>query len=117
MAKLRDHFVSRQHELLALTCALVEAESPSGDKDGSSAVVSLLANAAGSINAVSSVERITSEEFGEHLRWAHRYGSPTRRNQRATVAGGRKSHLRSGYFRYEGELRAGAGSTARLRGD
>jgi glutamate carboxypeptidase len=65
---LRDHFVSRQHELLALTCALVEAESPSGDKDGSSAVVSLLANAAGSINAVSSVERITSEEFGEHLR-------------------------------------------------
>jgi glutamate carboxypeptidase len=68
MAKLRDHFASRQHELLALTCALVETESPSGDKDGSSAVVSLLANAAGSINAVSSVERITSEEFGEHLR-------------------------------------------------
>src|SRR6266852_3402918 len=68
MAKLRDHFVSRQHELLALTCALVEAESPSGDKDGSSAVVSLLANAAGSINAITSVERITSEEFGEHLR-------------------------------------------------
>jgi glutamate carboxypeptidase len=68
MKTLRDHFVSRQHELLALTCALVEAESPSGDTDGSSAVVSLLANAAGSINAVSSVERITSEEFGEHLR-------------------------------------------------
>jgi glutamate carboxypeptidase len=68
MAKLRDHFVSRQHELLALTCALVEAESPSGDKDGSSAVVSLLANAAGGITAVNSVERITSEEFGEHLR-------------------------------------------------
>jgi glutamate carboxypeptidase len=68
MKELRDHFASRQHELLALTCALVETESPSGDKDGSSAVVSLLANAAGSINAVSSVERITSEEFGEHLR-------------------------------------------------
>src|SRR5258707_13434647 len=68
MIALRDHFVSRQHELLALTCALVEAESPSGDKDGSSAVVSLSANAAGGINAVSSVERITSEEFGEHLR-------------------------------------------------
>src|SRR5713101_7629015 len=68
MATLREHFVSRQHELLALTCALVETESPSGDKDGSNAVVSLLANAAGSISAVSSVERITSEEFGEHLR-------------------------------------------------
>jgi len=60
MAKLRDHFVSRQHELLALTCALVEAESPSGDKDGSLA--------AATIGSVSSVERITSEEFGEHLR-------------------------------------------------
>ena len=67
-AALRDHFVSRQHELLALICALVETESPSGDKDGSSAVVTLLAAAAGSIKAVSSVERIASEEFGEHLR-------------------------------------------------
>jgi glutamate carboxypeptidase len=47
---------------------LVEAESPSGDKDGSSAVVSLLASAAGSISAVTSVERITSEDFGEHMR-------------------------------------------------
>src|SRR5260370_17468968 len=68
MIALRDHFSSRQHELLALTCALVEAESPSGDKDGSSAVVSLLASAAGSIGAVNSVERITSEDFGEHVR-------------------------------------------------
>lgn len=65
---LRDHFIARQHELLALTCALVETESPSGDKDGSSDVVSLLASAAGSINAVTSVERITSEDFGEHIR-------------------------------------------------
>ena len=68
MNKLRDHFVSRQHELLALTCALVEAESPSGDKDGSTAAVSLLASAAATIGSVSSVERISSEEFGEHLR-------------------------------------------------
>ncbi len=65
---LRDHFIARRHELLALTCALVEAESPSGDKDGSSEVVSLVASAAGSINAVNSVERITSEDFGEHVR-------------------------------------------------
>lgn len=68
LAALRDHFVTRQHELLALTCALVETESPSGDKDGSGAVVSLLASAAGSISAVNSVERITSEDFGEHVR-------------------------------------------------
>ena len=65
---LRDHFIARQHELLALTCALVETESPSGDKDGSSEIVSLMASAAGSISAVSSVERITSEDFGEHVR-------------------------------------------------
>jgi glutamate carboxypeptidase len=65
---LRDHFIARQHELLALTCALVETESPSGEKDGSSEVVSLLASAAGSIGAVTSVERITSEDFGEHIR-------------------------------------------------
>jgi glutamate carboxypeptidase len=65
---LRDHFLERQHELLALTCALVETESPSGDKDGSSEVVSLIASAAGSISAVSSVERVTSEDFGEHVR-------------------------------------------------
>jgi glutamate carboxypeptidase len=67
MQVLRDHFFSRQHELLALTCALVETESPSGDKEGSSAVVSLLASAAGSIGAVNSVERIASEDFGEHI--------------------------------------------------
>src|SRR5437764_14951369 len=68
MKELREHFAARQHEILALTCALVEAESPSGDKDGSSAVVSLLASAASSITSVKSVERITAENFGEHLR-------------------------------------------------
>jgi glutamate carboxypeptidase len=67
MQALRDHFAARQHEVLALTCALVESESPSGDQDGSSAVVSLLASAAASIGAVNSIERIASEEFGEHL--------------------------------------------------
>jgi glutamate carboxypeptidase len=65
---LRQHFIARQHELLALTCALVETESPSGDRAGSSDVVSLVASAAGTISAVNSVERITSEEFGEHVR-------------------------------------------------
>ena len=68
MHQLRDHFAARQHELLALTCALVETESPSGDKEGSSAVVSLLASAASSIPSVKSIERITAENFGEHLR-------------------------------------------------
>ena|SRR5437868_12553546 len=67
MLALRDHFISRQHELLALTCALVEAESPSGDKEGSSAVVSLISSAAASISSVNSVERFASEDFGEHI--------------------------------------------------
>jgi len=67
MLALREHFASRQHELLALTCALVEAESPSGDQEGSAEVVSLIAKAADSISSVNSVERFTSENFGEHI--------------------------------------------------
>jgi glutamate carboxypeptidase len=67
MYLLREHFGARLHELLALTCALVETESPSGDKEGSSAVVTLLASAAGSIGAINSIERIASEDFGEHI--------------------------------------------------
>jgi glutamate carboxypeptidase len=68
LKRLREYFVARQHELLTFVCALVETESPSGDKDGSSDVVSLLASAASSIGAVNSVERITAEDFGEHIR-------------------------------------------------
>jgi glutamate carboxypeptidase len=68
MNALRDYFAAHQQELLAFVRALVETESPSGDKAGSSAVVSLLANAAGSIDSVSSVERIAFADFGEHLR-------------------------------------------------
>ncbi|HKP35676.1 MAG TPA: M20/M25/M40 family metallo-hydrolase, partial [Pyrinomonadaceae bacterium] len=65
---LREYFAARQHELLTFVCALVETESPSGDKEASSDVVDLLASAAGSIGVVNSVERITAEDFGEHLR-------------------------------------------------
>src|SRR5260370_29419554 len=68
MSALRDHFIARQHELLALTCALVETESPSGDKDGSGDVVSLIASAAGSVSAVSSAERLSREDFAETVR-------------------------------------------------
>src|SRR5438105_8967316 len=73
MQDLRNHFLARQHELLALTCALVETESPSGDMDGSGAVASVIAAAAGTIGAVNSIERITSEGFGEHVR-IHAFG-------------------------------------------
>jgi glutamate carboxypeptidase len=58
----------REGAMLALTRALVETESPSGDVEGSRAAVSLLADAAKAIGAVSSVERIESPGYGEHLR-------------------------------------------------
>jgi glutamate carboxypeptidase len=67
LTALREYFAARQHELLTFACALVETESPSGDKDGSIEVVDLLASAAASIGAVNSVERTTAEDFGEHL--------------------------------------------------
>ena len=63
-ARLRE----RQTEMLALTRALVETESPSGDVEGSRAVVSLLADAARSIAGVSSIELIESPGYGTHLR-------------------------------------------------
>jgi glutamate carboxypeptidase len=63
-----DYFVKRQREILALTRALVETESPSGDDAGSKAVVSMLAAAARTINAVTTIDRIPSENYGENLR-------------------------------------------------
>lgn len=59
---------SRQGEMLALTRALVETESPSGDFGGSRAVVNLLEEAARKIDGVTSVERTESPDYGEHLR-------------------------------------------------
>ncbi len=67
-AAFKEYFTNRQTELLALTRALVEVESPSGDKAGSKAVVSLLAAAARTIPEVTSIERVQSERYGEHLR-------------------------------------------------
>ena len=71
---LRDYFQNRQREILALTRALVEAESPSGNEASSKAVVSLLAAAARTISAVTTIERVPSENYGEHLR-VHAFGN------------------------------------------
>ncbi|HEY6187142.1 MAG TPA: M20 family metallopeptidase [Pyrinomonadaceae bacterium] len=65
---LRALVHERRGAVLALIRALVETESPSGDVAGSRAAVSLLAEAAQTIGAVSSVERIESQGYGEHLR-------------------------------------------------
>ncbi|MCU1268505.1 MAG: hypothetical protein JWM21_4823 [Acidobacteria bacterium] len=69
-----DYFVKRQREMLALTRALVETESPSGDEEGSKAVVSMLAAAARTINAITTIDRIPTENYGENLR-LHAFGN------------------------------------------
>lgn len=59
---------SRQDEILESICKLVEIESPSGDFDGSHAVVDSLVATARKIPAISSIERFTVPGYGEHLR-------------------------------------------------
>lgn len=68
IAALNDYFLSRQEAIIAFVRALVETESPSGDEAGSQAVVSLLAAAAAGISQVTTIERVASENYGEHLR-------------------------------------------------
>lgn len=65
---LSDYFLGRQDAIVAFARALVESESPSGDEAGSKAVVSLLAAAAAGISRVPAIERVASEDYGEHLR-------------------------------------------------
>src|SRR3954454_3531752 len=82
----RDHFAARQLEVLALTRALVETESPSGDEAGSKAVVSLLAAAARHIHAVTTIERIPSENYGENLR-IHAFGNGRKGTRNILILG------------------------------
>jgi glutamate carboxypeptidase len=67
-AALLKFLEARRGETLQLTRALVEKESPSGDVEGSRAVVGLLLEAARKISGVTSAERIVSPGYGEHLR-------------------------------------------------
>ncbi len=67
-AAFTDYFLARQDAIVAFARALVETESPSGDAAGSSAVVSLLAAAASGIKQVTNIDRVASENYGEHLR-------------------------------------------------
>jgi glutamate carboxypeptidase len=65
---LRAYLDGRLGEMLRLTRALVETESPSGDLRGSREVVDLLSQAARTLDGVTAVERIESPGYGEHLR-------------------------------------------------
>jgi glutamate carboxypeptidase len=67
-AALLEFLEARKGEALHLTRSLVETESPSGDVEGSRAVVGLLMEAARKVSCVTSAERIESPGYGEHLR-------------------------------------------------
>ena len=75
LAALNDYFVRGKEDVVALTRALVEAESPSGDVAGSKSVVSLLVSAAAETVGVTDIERIASENYGEHLKLNAFFGS------------------------------------------
>jgi glutamate carboxypeptidase len=57
----------RQAEVEAFIQSLVEVESPSGDVEGSRAVVDLLVQAANELACVDSIERVDVPDFGQHL--------------------------------------------------
>ncbi len=65
---MQSFIARRQNEIIRLICKLVEAESPSGDFEGSRKVVDLLVEAARAIPAIDSVERIPVPGYGEHFR-------------------------------------------------
>ena len=58
---------SRQPEIEKFMQALVEAESPSGDEEGSRAVVDLLVQATSELECVNGIERANVPGFGQHL--------------------------------------------------
>jgi len=58
---------ARQAEVEAFIQSLVEVESPSGDAEGSRAVVDLLVAAAGELACVDVMERVDVPDFGQHL--------------------------------------------------
>jgi glutamate carboxypeptidase len=58
---------ARQPEIESFIQSLVETESPSGDEQGSRAVVDLLVQHASRLNCVNEIERVNVPDFGQHL--------------------------------------------------
>src|ERR1051325_5010588 len=58
---------ARQAEVEAFIQSLVEVESPSGDVEGSRAVVDLLVHWAGKLGCGDAIERVDVPDFGQHL--------------------------------------------------
>jgi len=65
--QILDALHERQAEVEAFIQSLVEVESPSGDMEGSRAVVDLLVQAASGLSCVDSIERVDVPDFGQHL--------------------------------------------------
>jgi glutamate carboxypeptidase len=65
--RILKEFQTRQSEIESFIRALVEIESPSGDENGSRAMVDLLASAARSLKCVDEVERVNVAGYGQHL--------------------------------------------------
>jgi glutamate carboxypeptidase len=65
--QIQQTFHERQAEILSLVRRLVETESPSGDEEGSKAVVEILAEAAAKARCVSAIERVDAPGLGQHL--------------------------------------------------
>src|SRR5678815_5647923 len=68
LSATRAFLARRQDQIRDSICKLVETESPSGDFEGSRAVVDLLVDIARTIPAITSIERIPVPGYGEHLR-------------------------------------------------
>ena len=62
-----DALQTRQAEVEAFIQSLVEVESPSGDEEGSRAVVDVLVQASSRLACVDAIERVDVPEFGQHL--------------------------------------------------
>ena len=58
---------ARQPEIEAFIQSIVETESPSGDEQGSRAVVDLLVQNANRLSCVDEIERVNVPDFGQHL--------------------------------------------------
>ena len=65
--KLHNYFSDRQSQIEAFIAELVSQESPSGDIEGSRAVVDILATAAKGLRCVTEIERVEVPDFGEHV--------------------------------------------------
>jgi glutamate carboxypeptidase len=64
---LGEYFAGREGEVLSFVRALVELESPSGDREGNAAVVSLIAKAARGLGIETDVTLETDNAYGAHL--------------------------------------------------